>query len=83
MEQAKTRDPLISFLYWRMEYHIEHHMFAAIPCYNLKKFSKLVADQLPPKERAIPRIFKLNKLCREKYGTQQEWRDNYGLYKGF
>ena len=76
-------DPLTSFLYWRMEYHIEHHMFAAIPCYNLKKFSRFAADQLPPKERAIPRIAKLNEVCREKYGSRQNWRDRFGLYKGF
>lgn len=76
-------DPLTSFLYWRMEYHLEHHMFAAIPCYNLKAFSRFVADQLPPKEWAIPRIFKLDKACREKWGSYQRWRDEHGRYKGF
>jgi len=76
-------DPLTSFLYWRMEFHMEHHMFAAIPCYNLKRFSRFVADQLPPKEYAIPRIWKLHHACREKFGSYQQWRDNYGRYKGF
>lgn len=76
-------DPLTSFLYWRMEYHIEHHMFAAIPCYNLKAFSRFAAEQLPPKERAIPRIRRLNEICREKYGSYKGWRDRHGLYKGF
>ena len=76
-------DPLSSFLYWRMEYHIEHHMFAAIPCYNLKKFSKFVADQLPPKEYAIPRIRKLHRICKERFGSYKAWRDEYGFYKGF
>jgi len=76
-------DPLTSFLYWRMEFHIEHHMFAAIPCYNLKKFSRFVADQLPPKERALPRIVKLDRICKEKYGSQKAWRDRFGLYKGY
>ncbi|NQU40489.1 MAG: fatty acid desaturase [Lentisphaerae bacterium] len=76
-------DPLSSFLYWRMEYHIEHHMFAGIPCYNLKKFSQFAADQLPPKERAIPRILKLNRVSKEMYGSWQYWRDHFGFYKGF
>ena len=76
-------DPFSSFLYWRMEYHIEHHMFAAIPCYNLKAFSRFAADQLPPKERALPRIRKLNEICKEKYGSYKAWRDEIGLYKGF
>jgi fatty acid desaturase len=76
-------DPFSSFLYWHMEFHIEHHMFAAIPCYNLKAFSRFVADQLPPKEHALPRLLKLHRICGEKYGTWQNWRDNFGIYKGF
>ena len=75
-------DPVSSFIYWHMEYHIEHHMFAAIPCYNLKAFSQFVADQLPEKEYAIPRLVKLNKICKEKYGSWQTWRDNFGRFKG-
>ena len=76
-------DPISSILYWRMEYHLEHHMFPAIPCYNLKKFSAFVADQLPKKEYAIPRIFKLAKLSREVFGSKEEWRENFGRFKGF
>lgn len=76
-------DPILSFLYWRMEYHTEHHMFASIPCYNLKAFSNHIADQMPPREPAIPRLFKLHKQCKEKYGTWQQWRDQYGRFKGF
>lgn len=40
-------DPLSSFLYWHMEMHIEHHMFAGVPCYNLKALSREVADDMP------------------------------------
>lgn len=76
-------DPLSSFLYWRMEYHIEHHMFAAIPCYNLKAFSRFVADQLPPKEWALPRIRKLHAACKTRYGTWDNWREQFGRFKGF
>ena len=42
-----TLDPLSEFLYWRMNWHLEHHMFAGVPCYNLKKLHKLVADDMP------------------------------------
>jgi fatty acid desaturase len=76
-------DPFSSFLYWHMEYHIEHHMFAGIPCYNLKAFSRFVADQMPPKEHALPRLLKLHRVCQEKYGSWQNWRDRFGRYKGF
>jgi fatty acid desaturase len=76
-------DPLSSFLYWHMEYHIEHHMFAAIPCYNLKRFARFVADQLPPMKPAVPRLLELNRVCKVKYGSYKAWRDGFGLYKGF
>ncbi|MEO7600449.1 MAG: fatty acid desaturase [Opitutus sp.] len=31
-----TLDPLSTFLYWRMNWHTEHHMFAGVPCYRLR-----------------------------------------------
>ena len=40
-------DSLTWFLYWRMERHIEHHMFAGVPCYNLKRLSLEIADDMP------------------------------------
>ena len=30
-----------------MNWHLEHHMFAGVPCYNLKKLHKAVADDMP------------------------------------
>ena len=40
-------NPLVRFLYWHMNYHIEHHMYAAVPCYNLGRLHKLIRDDLP------------------------------------
>ena len=42
-----TLNPLLQFLYWHMNWHIEHHMYAGVPCYNLKKLHALVADDMP------------------------------------
>ena len=42
-----TLDPFSEFLYWRMNWHLEHHMFAGVPCYNLKKLHRAVADDMP------------------------------------
>ena len=75
--------PLLSFLYWRMEHHIEHHMFAAIPCYNLKRFSSFVEDQLPPKVPVLPRLRYLHERCRERFGSQEAWREKHGVFKGY
>ncbi|MCE9614367.1 MAG: fatty acid desaturase [Lentisphaerae bacterium] len=41
-------NPFLRFIYWHMNYHIEHHMYAAVPCYNLRKLHRLCAPQLPP-----------------------------------
>lgn len=43
-----TLNPAIRFLYWQMNYHIEHHMYAAVPCYNLDKLHRLIRHDLPP-----------------------------------
>ncbi len=40
-------NPILRFLYWHMNYHIEHHMYAAVPCYNLAKLHRLIKDELP------------------------------------
>ena len=40
-------NPILSFLYWHMNWHIEHHMFAGVPCYNLKKLHMAVKEDMP------------------------------------
>ena len=40
-------NPFVRFLYWHMNYHIEHHMYAAVPCYHLGQLHALIADDLP------------------------------------
>ena len=42
-----TLDPISEFLYWHMNWHLEHHMFAAVPCYNLKKLYEAVSEDMP------------------------------------
>lgn len=39
---------LPAFCYWNMQYHIEHHMFPAVPFYNLPKLRAAIKDDLPP-----------------------------------
>ena len=31
-----------------MNWHIEHHMYAGVPCYNLKRLYREIAADLPP-----------------------------------
>jgi len=43
-----TLNPLVRFLYWHMNYHTEHHMYAAVPCYQLDQLHHLIKSDLPP-----------------------------------
>ena len=39
---------LPAFLYWNMQYHVEHHMFPAVPFYNLPRLREAIQHDLPP-----------------------------------
>jgi len=43
-----TCSRFVGFLYWNMQYHIEHHMFPAVPFFNLPKLRKAIEHDLPP-----------------------------------
>lgn len=38
---------LPAFLYWNMQYHLEHHMFPAVPFFNLPRLRKAIEHDLP------------------------------------
>ena len=40
-------NPFLSFLYWKMNYHIEHHMYPGVPFYNLPKLHSAIYQYLP------------------------------------
>merc|ERR1712137_852766 len=39
---------LVQFWYWNMNFHIEHHMYTMVPCYNLERLHDLIKHDLPP-----------------------------------
>lgn len=51
-------NPVLSFIYWNMEHHIEHHMFPGVPFYALSKLNVLVKDQLPAPYKNILTAYK-------------------------
>jgi Na+-transporting NADH:ubiquinone oxidoreductase subunit F len=40
-------NPINRFLYWNMNYHLEHHMFPLVPFHNLPRLHELVKWDLP------------------------------------
>jgi fatty acid desaturase len=49
---------LPAFYYWNMQYHIEHHMFPAVPFYNLPKLRKAIQHDLPPAPHGLVATWK-------------------------
>jgi fatty acid desaturase len=49
---------LPGFLYWNMQYHVEHHMFPAVPFFNLPKLRQAIAHDLPPAQHGLIALWK-------------------------
>ena len=51
-------NPVFEFLYFRMNYHVEHHMYPLVPFYNLPELHRLVKDQLPEPLDGLDEVLK-------------------------
>jgi fatty acid desaturase/nitrite reductase/ring-hydroxylating ferredoxin subunit len=51
-------DPVTSFIYWDMQYHIEHHMFPGVPFHALKKLHAKLKDQLPEPYTSVWSVYR-------------------------
>ena len=51
--RSVVMNPVLTFLAWNANYHIEHHMFPMVPFHALPKLSKVVAGQLPPPRQGL------------------------------
>jgi len=41
-------NPVSRFIYWNMNYHLEHHMFPLVPYHALARLHPLIKDDCPP-----------------------------------
>jgi MocE subfamily Rieske [2Fe-2S] domain protein len=46
-------NPVNRFLYWNMNYHIEHHMFPLVPYHNLPRLHEVVKADMPTPYRNL------------------------------
>jgi fatty acid desaturase len=46
-------NPVSRFIYWNMNYHVEHHMFPAVPYHALPRLHALIKHDLPPPSPSI------------------------------
>ena len=60
---------LPAFYYWNMQYHLEHHMFPAVPFYNLPKLRAAIVHDLPPATHGLiatwRELFEIRRRVRE------------------
>ncbi len=50
-------NPISRFIYWNMNYHVEHHMFPMVPYHALPRLHALIRHDLPPPSPSIPAAF--------------------------
>lgn len=63
-------NPISRWIYWNMNYHIEHHMFPMVPYHALPRLHALIKHDLPP---ANPSIFNAYvEMCRALIRQQRE-----------
>jgi fatty acid desaturase len=50
-------NPVSRFIYWNMNYHVEHHMFPMVPYHALPRLHDLIKHDLPAPNRSIAEAF--------------------------
>lgn len=51
-------NPVSRFIYWNMNYHVEHHMFPMVPYHALPRLHEIMKADLPPPNRSIAEAFR-------------------------
>ncbi len=83
-------NPVSRFIYWNMNYHVEHHMFPMVPYHRLPELHERIKHDLPVPNRSIAEAFRemwpalKRQLRNEDYfirrdlpNTAQPYRDDF------
>lgn len=62
----------LRFLYWHMNRHIEHHMYAGVPCYNLEALAREIADDMP-RPRSLVGAWREMRAVRRRQRTEPNY----------
>lgn len=80
-------NPLSRFIYWNMNYHIEHHMFPMVPYHKLPELHELLKDDTPKPDQSMFAAYKtiwpiwLRQLRNEDYFLKRELPPTAKPYK--
>jgi fatty acid desaturase len=67
-------NPFFQFLYWHMNYHTEHHMFAAVPCYKLPQLHRLIKNEMPECPNGLYQTWKGISAIIERQKTEPNYK---------
>lgn len=86
-------NPVSRFIYWNMNYHVEHHMFPMVPYHALPQLHEAIKGDLPPPNTSILQGFAemwpalRRQLRNEEFflkrdlpPTAKPYRDDFHLY---
>ena len=51
-------NPITRFIYWNMNYHLEHHMFPMVPYHRLRDLHEEIRSDLPPPAPSIAAAYR-------------------------
>ncbi|MGB1012212.1 MAG: fatty acid desaturase [Thiolinea sp.] len=51
--RTMTLNPLLCFIYWNMNYHVEHHMFPRVPFHALPDLHEAIKHDTPPPTKGV------------------------------
>ena len=51
-------NPISRFVYWNMNYHVEHHMFPMVPYHALPRLHELIRHDLPEPDKSIVHAYR-------------------------
>jgi len=66
-------NPVLEFLYWHMNFHSEHHMYAAVPCYNLRRLHDAIKHDLPAPTQGLVETWRQIIEIQRRQATEPEY----------
>ena len=69
-------NPVSRYLYWNMNYHVEHHMFPMVPYHALPRLHEAIKHDLPPANTSILDAYRevVASLLRQKVYPEYAYR---------
>jgi fatty acid desaturase len=82
-------NPITRFIYWNMNYHVEHHMYPLVPFHAMPRLHELVKDDLPAPNPSIWHAYRemipvlIRQLRNEEYFLKRELPATARPYRAF